>query len=581
MGVPALPGLAPTATPGGSAPLSLGPGRRRGRRNPATIALLLLVLAALVILVGIPLTGVLSNALSGEGWAVVSSFFTSRVSRRLFLNTVVLGLLVGALGTAVAFVLAYAQARMQFPGKRLVHILTLVPIVSPPFAVAAATITLFGRSGMISHGIFGQRWDIYGLHGLVLVLALSYLPLAYLNLLGMLRALDPAHEEAASSLGATRGRIFRTVTLPMLVPGVAGSFLLLFVEAISDLSNPLVLGGDYQVLASRAYLAIIGEYNLPGGAAYALVLLVPALAVFIIQRYWAERASTVSVTGKPTGRHREVQALEVKVPVLTVVYSVIALIVALYSTIVLGGFVSILGVNNTFTLRHYSYVLTGVGNDAIIDTTMLAVIATPVAGVLGMMIAWLVVTRLRRGASVVDFLGMLGIAVPGTVFGIGYAISYNTSVEIFGIPLLPALAGGNAVLGGAIAIVMVFITGSSPAGQRTGISALRQIDASLEEASASLGASEAGTFGRITLPLIRPAFLAGLTYAFARAMTSVSAVIFLTTPQTRILTSQIYAEVDRGRFGNAFAFCTILIVIVLAAMLIIHLLTRNMKGAQR
>src|SRR5699024_2551627 len=168
---------------------------------------------------------------------------------------------------------------------------------------------------------------------------------------------------------------------------------------------------------------------------------------FLIQRYWAERASTVSVTGKPTGRHREVTAAVVKVPVLVVVYAVAALIVLLYGTIVAGGFVSILGVNNTLTLRHYQYVFTGVGNDAIIDTTLLAAIATPIAGVLGMIIAWLVVTRLRRGASLLDFLGMLGIAVPGTVIGIGYAITYNSPVEVLGVPLLPALAGGNAVLG--------------------------------------------------------------------------------------------------------------------------------------
>lgn len=562
------------------------PEPRLARSRPASSAgkptrgLLILVLVAVFFLIGLPLVGVFRYALSGAGWAVVTSFFTSRVNRTLFTNTIVLGTLVAALGTLIAFILAFAQARMQFPGKRVLHILTLLPIVSPPFAVAAATITLFGRSGMITYGIFGHRLNIYGLGGLVFVLTLSYLPLAYMNLLGMLRALDPAHEEAASSLGASKWRILRTVTLPMLVPGFAGGFLLLFVETISDLSNPLVLGGDYQVLASRAYLAIIGEYNLPGGAAYSLVLLAPALVMFLLQRYWAERASTVSVTGKPAGRPTQVTSWWAKIPALVVGYTVALVVILIYGAILVGGFVRILGVNNTPTLRNYLYIFTGVGNDAIIDTTLLAVIATPIAGVLGMLVAWLVVTRMKRGAGVLDFIGMLGLALPGTVIGIGYAITYNSPVTIFGIPVLPAVAGGGAVLGGAIAIVMVYIAGSSPAGQRTGIAALRQIDPSLEEASISLGESTAGTFRRITLPLVRPAFLAGLTYAFARAMTSVSAVIFLTTPSNRILTSQIYAEVDRGRFGNAFAFCTILILIVLAAMLVIHLLTRRMERTQ-
>lgn len=569
--------ITPTATP------TATPAPRVSRPRPAkglggsTRGLLILVLAAIFILVGLPLIAVFQHALSGAGWQVVTSFFTSRISRGLFINTIVLGVLVATIGTVLAFILAFAQARMRFPGQRILHILTLLPIVSPPFAVAAATITLFGRSGMISYGIFGHRLNIYGLWGLVFVLTLSYLPLAYMNLLGMLKALDPAHEEAATSLGASKFAVLRSITLPMLVPGFAGGFLLLFVETISDLSNPLVLGGDYQVLASRAYLAIIGEYNLPGGAAYSVVLLAPALVMFLLQRYWSERASTVSVTGKPTGRHTEITTWWARGPALVVGYTVGLVVILIYGAILVGGFVRILGVNNTFTLSNYRYIFTGIGNDAIIDTTLLAVIATPIAGVLGMIIAWLVVTRVRRGAGVLDFLGMLGLAVPGTVIGIGFAIQYNSPVTVLGVPLLPALAGGGAVMGGAIAIVMVYVAGSSPAGQRTGIASLRQIDPSLEEASISLGESTAGTFRRITLPLVRPAFLAGLTYAFARAMTSVSAVIFLTTPSNRILTSQIYAEVDRGRFGNAFAFCTILILIVLIAMAIINLLTKRME----
>lgn len=535
-------------------------------------------LAVLVLfaLVGMPLVGVLRYAFAIEGFAVIESFFTWHVSQRLFYNTMLLGTSVAGLTTALALVMAYAQARMNFVGKTVMHVLALLPIVSPPFAVSAATITLFGRAGMITHGIFGWRLDIYGYWGLLFVMTISYLPLAYMSLLGMMRALDPSHEEAAFSLGATRGRILRTVTLPMLAPGIAGSFLLVFVETISDLSNPLVLGGDFQVLASRAYLAIIGEYNLAGGAAYSVVLLLPAVGFFLLQRYFSQRASTVSVSGKPTGRHVPVATPWLKVPALAITYTFGVFVVVIYGAIFVGAFVRILGVNNTFTLENFRYIFTGVTNDAIIDTTLLALIATPLAGLLGVLVAWLVVTRMGRGAGALDFFGMLGMAVPGTVIGIGYLIMYNSATTLFGIPLAPALAGGSAVFGGAVAIIMVFVVGASPVGQRTAVSALRQIDPSLEEASVSLGRSSLGTFGRITLPLLRPAFIAGLTYAFAKSMTSISAVIFLTTPHQRILTSQIYAEVDRGRFGNAFAMCVVLIIIVLLAMWIINLATRRM-----
>lgn len=578
----AVTGLAPGAAAAGppDAPPrpSRVPARTVVKQDPVTLVLVIVVVAILVVLVVLPLFTVLVRAVSADGLGVLRSMLTSSVNRQIIVNTVVLGVVVGLTGTVVGFLFAYAQARLQFRGKRILHVIALIPIVSPPFAVATASITLFGRNGMISNQLLGQPWNIYGLNGLWLVLSISFFPVAYMNLLGMLRSLDPAMDEAASSLGASKWHIFRTVTLPMLIPGFASSFLLLFVEAIADLANPLVLGGDYTVLASRAYIAITGEYNVAAGSAYSLVLLLPALTVFLVQRYWVAQRSSVAVTGKPSGQVQLHRGFWGRVPLLAVIGFITALIVTIYGTVIVGGFVQILGINNTPTLAHYRYLLSGIGNDAIIDTTLLALAAMPIAGVLGMLIAWLVVQRLRRGRGLMDFLGMLGLAVPGTVLGIGYAITFNTPQEVGGVQLLPALAGGGAVFGGAIAIVMVFVARSMPAGQRSGVAALQQIDPAIDEASTSLGASGLTTFRRVTLPLIRPAFLAGLTYAFARSMTTVSPIIFITTPHTRIMTSQILAEVDAGRFGNAFAFCTMLIAIVLIVMGALNLLIRLLPG---
>lgn len=561
------------ATPAAPTPKSTR--RTRVRQDPVTIALIVGVVAILFLLVLLPLGRTFLTAFSEQGMATLTRMLTSAVNRQILLNTVVLGLLVAGLGTAVGFVLAYAQTRLHWRGKKIVHLLSLLPIVSPPFAVATAVITLFGRGGIISKQLLGLNWDVYGLGGLTLVLALSFFPVAYLNLLGMLRSLDPSLDEASQSLGANKWQIFRTVTLPMLIPGFASSFLLLFVESIADLANPLVLGGDYTVLASRAYIAIIGEYNLGAGAAYSLVLLVPALLVFIVQRYWSTRQSAVSVTGKPAGSAKLNRSNSARIPILAVVFLIMALIVTIYGTVILGGFVRILGINNAFTLDNYRYIFQGIGSDAIITTTVLALIATPIAGVMGMLIAWLVVRKLRRTAGLMDFLGMLGLAVPGTVLGIGYAIAFNQPLDAWGRRFLPALAGGGAILGGAMAIVMVYIARSVPAGLRSGIAALQQIDPAIDEASTSLGASGLTTFRKVTIPLIRAALLSGLTYAFARSMTTISAIIFITTPRTRIMTSQILSEVEAGRFGNAFAYCTILIAIVLT---VIGLLTLAVRG---
>lgn len=509
-----------------------------------------------------PLIKILGTAFSSGALEIFTRYFTSKVYLRIIWNTIVLGSLVGLGGTALGFLFAYVQTRVDVPFKKFMHLMALMPIISPPFAVATAAIILFGRSGIITYKLLGLRYNIYGVGGLSLVLILSLFPVAYMNLKGMLEALDPALDEAATNLGAGKWHVFRTITLPMLVPGIASSFLLLFVEAIADLANPLVLGGDFTVLASRIYIAITGEYNILAGAVLSVILLVPSLSVFVIQRYWVSRKSVISVTGKPSGKPQKITSPWAKWPIFAVAFFFALLILLIYGTVVLGAFTQLIGIDYTFTLEHFNFVLFGIGSDAMVDTTTLAIITTPIAGVLGMLIAWLVVRKKFTGRMALDFASMLGIAVPGTVLGIGYLLVFRNTLNIGNLTLLPPLAGGTALAGGAIAIVLAFVVRSVPAGVRSGVASLQQIDPSIEEASISLGADNATTFRKITLPLIRPAFLTGLVYSFARSMTSLSAIIFLTTPETKIMTAQILNEVDAGRFGNAFAYCVILILIV-------------------
>lgn len=548
--------------------------RRKATDSPtaAVVAVVLLILGLLIIY---PLASIFGQALSQSGWAVIQSVVTSPVNRQIVVNTFVLGIVVGLIGTLLGFLLAYVQVKVAFRGKKLFHLLCLLPVVAPPFAVATAIITLLGRRGIITHGLLGLDINIYGLPGLTLVLVLSFFPVAYMNFKGLLENLDPALDDASANLGASNWQTFWKVTVPMLVPGFAACFLLLFVEAIADLANPLVIGGDFTVLALRAFIAITGEYDVAAGSAYSLVLLLPALLVFVIQQYWVGRRSTVAVTGKPAGQRRLITSPTGRVPLLAFGTLVLASVLGIYVTVIVGGFTKILGVNNEFTLGNFAYVLSGIGNESITDTTLLALIATPIAGLLGMVMAWLVVRKVKRGAAWLDFLGMLGLAVPGTVVGIGYAIAFSTPLILGNRMFLPALGGGAAMFGGAMAIVMVYVIRSLPSGQRSGIAALQQIDPSIDEAAASLGAQSVTAFRTITLPLIRPAFLSGLIYAFARSMTTLSPIIFITTPQTKIMTKQILSEVDAGRFGNAFAFCTLLLLIVVSVMGLMSLLVHG------
>jgi iron(III) transport system permease protein len=529
----------------------------------------------------LPIFAMVGESFSEEGLPLFQRYIVDPVYQTIIINTLVMGTLVGLIGTGVGFLFAFVQVKLHVPFKRFIHLIALVPIISPPFALATAAIVLFGRNGTISRDIFGVRYDIYGLDGLILVMSLSFFTIAYLNLSGMMQALDPALDEAATNLGANKWRVFRTVTIPMLLPGIASSFLLIFVEAIADLGNPLVMGGNYEVLATRVYVTIIGLFNTTGAAVLSVILLVPSLLVFVIQRYWISRISVVSVTGKPTGTPQTINNPIVRWGLFAAVMVICFIIILIYGTIIHGAFARVPGVRWDLSLEHFDFVINGIGSQAMRDTTTLSALATPIAALIGVLIAYVVVRKQFFGRSLLDFSAMLGIAVPGTIIGIGYILAFNSPIQVAGITIIPKLTGGQATFGGALAIILVYIIRSVPAALRSSTAALSQIDPSIEEASTSLGADSGRTFRRITLPLIRPAVLAGLIYSFARSMTTISAIIFLTTPQTKIMTQQILNEVESGRYGNAFAYCVILIAIVMLAIGVLYVVVGAQTGAER
>ena len=665
-------------------------------------------------------------------------------------NTLVMGIGAALGGTILGFIFAYALVRCSMPLSRTVHVVTLLPTISPPFAIAIATILLFGRNGLITRQILGIRFgpgvnDIYGLDGLIFVQIVTFFPVAYLIIRAMLERIDASMEEAALSLGASKFHIFRTVTLPLLAPGIAASFLLLFVESLADLGNPLLLGGNDTVLATEIYLAVSGQFDQQKAASLSLILLVPTLAVFLLQRYYIGRRSYIAVTGKPTTGRIFVKEPVTRWTFILLTLLTLALVLLLYLSILAGSFTKLWGIDNTPELGNYVTALTR-GLNPILSTTFLSAAATPLAGLIGMIIAFLVVRRVFVGKQTLDFVSNLGGAVPGTILGIGYILAfiqapwysvllifvllaaylasrattnfllqlllvlggtfagyyfnwlpsllninedgwryllaagfallaligaagahagrrrlvaliflsmvlalvvYNLSpllttplgrwgrtlpgvnwpkviarlvtfIEFFTRPNLAILGytfltlsifavmelrsnwrvavGLIAVmLSGALVffgesltlvgtpyiIVAAYAVRSLPASVRSGVAALQQIDPSIEEASTILGGDAQYTFRNVTLPLILPAFFAGLVFAFARHMTSLSAVIFLTTPQWPILTVWILSEVEQGGMSVAAAYSIILIAIVLAAIGLMSLWLKRTYGGRQ
>lgn len=536
-------------------------------RDPVLTLLILAIFAAIAVFVVYPVAMVFIASFGDrEGWTAdnYAMFFTRRAYRTAFVNSITVGVTVGILSTLIGYLAAFVLTRLRVPAKGPLHYLMMLPIISPPFVSAVAILFLFGFNGLVTKKLLGlQDFSIYGFRGVVLSQVFTFAPIAYLSLRGVLGGISPVLEDAALNVGATRWQAFRKVTLPLSLPGVAGAFLVVFIESMADFGNPLVLAGaGFPMLAPQAYLEITGSFNLGRGAALAVVLLVPSMTAFAIQRYWLAKRSYVTVTGKPSSSTSKIVSPGAKWVLYALLLGFALVVLAFYTIIVLGALTKVWGFDYTPTIRHFVYVF-DVGRDTVTDTLIIALISTPISGILGMLIAFLVVRRSFPGKTAMEFGSILNFAVPGTVVGIGYILAFN------GAPL--PLTGTLTIL------VLCFVFRYMPVGIQSGIAVLRQIDPSIEEAAQNLGASSLTTFRKVTLPLIAPAFFTALVYAFVRSMTAISAAIFLVSAKWNLMTVQILNQVGSGRLGVAAAYSVVVIVIVLIATGVISLIVGRMS----
>ena len=534
-------------------------------RDPVLFALVALIMAAVATFVVYPLLQVLFSSFQVRGeWTTANYELlgTRRLYRTALVNSLQVAAFVGVVGTVLGFVIAFVLTRTNVPFKRALHLLTLLPIISPPFVGAISILFLFGFNGLITRQLLQlQDFNIYGRWGVVASQIFTFAPLAYLSLRGVLQSINPTLEDAAFNIGASKWQAFWKVTFPLALPGIFSAFLVVFIESISDFGNPLVLAGAaFPMLAPQAYLEITGSFNLGRGAMLATILLLPSLTAFAIQRYWVSKRQYVTVTGKPTASTSRIVSPFAKWSLFAITAAFGVLVIAFYAVIVLGAFTRVWGFDYSLTLQHMRYVFS-VGLGAVTDTLVIAVVSTPISGVLGMLIAFLVVRRHFPGKAALEFGSILSYAVPGTVVGIGYILAFNSR------PLL--LTGTLAIL------VLAFVFRYVPVGIQNGIAVLKQIDPHIEEASQNLGADGVTTFRKVTLPLIAPAFFSGLVYAFVRAMTAISAAIFLVSANWNLMTVQILNQVGSGRLGVAAAFSILTIVIVTIAIGIIGFLVER------
>ncbi|AEC01503.1 ABC transporter permease [Parasphaerochaeta coccoides] len=537
-------------------------------RDPVTGFMVLGLFAIVFIFIAFPLLEAIRLSFTRDGhfsWQTWKDTLSPTYLVALW-GSLRLGFLTATISTVLGYLFAFLVERTSFKKKKLMTTLATMPVISPPFSLSLSIILLFGNNGLISRQILHLNTSMYGLGGLTLVEVIGMFPIAFLTISGVLRQIDSTVEDASLDLQATRFQTFRSITLPLSVPGILSAWLLVFTNSLADFANPLLLAGDYRVLSTEAYMLVTGRSNLGAGAALSFLLLMPTLSAFLIQRFWVSRKSYVTVTGKPSTVLTELTAPAVRKTLTVIAWSVLGFIAALYLTIVAGCFVRNWGIDYSFTLDNWGEALRR-GWTSIRNTVMLASIATPIAGLLAMMAAMLIVRKKFPFKRILEMLIMSPYAIPGTLIGISYILAFNKP------PIL--LVGTGAI------IVINYVIRELPVGLENGITALHQIDPAIEEAAADLGADVTTVFRTVVLPLVRPAFISSMSYTFVRSMTAVSAIIFLISARWNHLTVLIFNFSENLRFGLASVLSTVLIVIVLGVFALMQVLVKDDKLMQK
>ena len=555
--------------------------RKKLMGDPILVTTIVVLITFLTLFILYPLAILLVDSFVGDGgfsFNVFKRIFQMPTFTHAITNTLKVGFLVGILSTLVGLLFAYVEVYVRmgkFTGG-LFKVVSMLPVVSPPFVLSLSMIMLFGKAGIITRFLL-KIYDnsVYGFWGIAIVQTLTFFPVCYMMLKGLLKNIDPSLEEAARDMGASRWKVFTSVTFPLLLPGLGNAFLVTFIESIADFANPMIIGGSYDTLATTIYLQITGAYDKAGAAAMAVVLLCITLAMFAVQKYYLERKTAATLTGKASRGRMLITDRSVRVP-LTVLCSLVALfVIMMYICVPIGACFPTWGYKFfPLTGKWFKLVFTRYhGFQAFRDSFVLSLISAPITALLSMIISYLVVKRKFKSKGFIEAVSMLAMAVPGTVLGVGYIRGFSGG--LFHTGFLQGLYGTGLIL------IIVFVVRSLPTGTRSGISALRQIDKSIEESAYDMGADSFRVFMTVTLPLIKDSFLSGLVTAFVRSITAISAIILLVTPQFLLITVQINEFAEKGSYSLACAFATILIVITYGSVLLMNLVTKHFGTSRK
>ncbi len=527
------------------------------------LLLLLLTAAVLMPLLAIFWRGFSSDAGQGGGLVAARELFASANFHWLLGNSLKVSLSVAAIVVPLAYLFAYALQRTLIPAKRIWRGISLLPLLAPSMLPAIALVYLVGNQGLL-RGLLSD--NIYGFWGIVLGEAIYTFPHALMILLSALSLADARLFDAASSMGAGSWRAFHSITWPATRQAVFAAFCLVFTLTITDFGVPVVVGGDYQVLALEAYKAVVGQQQFGRGALIGMVLLVPALLSFAVDA-WLRRRQGDAMSGRAQvflpqpSRRRDAWFLALVLMVCAVLLLVVGM--AVYSSLV-----TFWPYNMTLSLKHYQFDETAGGGWLAYRNSLTMALGTALIGSAVIFTgAYLMEkTKGQRALNLVlRLLSFVPMAVPGLVLGLGYVFFFNLTSN----PL-------HVFYGSMALLVVCTIAHYLTTAQMTATTALRQLDGEFEAAALSLKAPLYRHFLRVTVPICLPALLDIVRYLFVSAMTTVSAAIFLYSPDTILAAVAVLNMDDAGNVGGAAAMSTLILLTSASVSLLLAWTSRGL-----
>ena len=481
-------------------------------------------------------------------------FFISIAYQKAFMHSMVVSLAATFFSTLLALPAAFAISRISMPFRNVLLSLSVIPLISPPFIGAYAWITLFGKSGIITHYL--QTWFgiempiIYGPTGIILALSLSYYPYVLLIVQGSLAAADPFIEESAFVMGASRWRIIRTITFPLVIPSIAAGAIIVFIKALGNFGVPAILGGEYYVLPTMIYFQVHGFFNLNGASAIAMVNVLLTLLAILLMSHVNKGRGHVTVTGS-TRRAVQINGLGARIFANTYCWGLLLIaltphIMVFYSSFAVRWIGTLFPTE--FGFDNYFRILSEV-QVPFTNSIILASSATVICVVFGTLTAYTSVRRRFFGKWALDLTIMLPFVLPGIVTGVAFLTTFNSGWII--------LSGTSTIL------ILAYCVRRIAYIFRTVSAALGQVDNKLEEASAICGATWGRTMRKITLPLVSPGIIAGGILVFATLISEMSVTIMLYSARWKTMSIAIYEYVIADELLDASAMGSIAIVATL------------------